>query len=328
MLSTPHLSARVTRSVFISIIAGIGLYFIGIVSTDYEPTKQAILSFPVEGWLIILGLSLVNYLLRFLRWDIYIQTLSKIRIKKKYHLAYYLGGFALSTTPGKAGETIRSLYLIHHGITFTQSISVFFVERFLDLLTITLLSFAVVYLFSDYTLIVIITTVVAISLLPLMHSQFFINGLTTLSTKLHNKRLSGIISHLTNLLQSSSQLLKNRMLYGGLGIGMVAWAAEGIGLWILLHYLGQDIAIMAAVGIYAIAVLVGALSLLPGGLGTTDVVMAILLVSLGIDHATAVAATLICRVATLWFAVLLGFIMIGLLFLRGITPSTSITDEG
>jgi len=327
MLTSPYLSARITRSVFISIIAGIGLYFIAIVSTDYEPTKRAILSFPLEGWLIILSLSLINYLLRFVRWDIYIKTLSNIRINTKYHLAYYLGGFALSTTPGKAGETIRSLYLIHHGISFTQSISAFFVERFLDLLAITLLSFAVVSLFSDYTLIVVITAIVAIALLPLMHSQFFLNRLTTLSIKIQNKRLSETLSHLTNLLRSSSQLLKNRILYGGLSIGMIAWAAEGIGLWVLLHYLGHDIAIMAAVGVYAIAVLVGALSLLPGGLGTTDVVMAMLLVSLGIDHATAVAATLICRVATLWFAVLLGFIMISLLFFKGITPSKPSTEE-
>jgi len=50
----------------------------------------------------------------------------------------------------------------------------------------------------------------------------------------------------------------------------------------------------------------GALSFMPGGLGGDEAVMVGLLVWQGLDAADAVAATVIIRVTTLWFAVLLG----------------------
>jgi len=50
----------------------------------------------------------------------------------------------------------------------------------------------------------------------------------------------------------------------------------------------------------------GALSFLPGGLGVTEGTMTLALVRWHLDRATAVAATLLTRLATLWFAVLLG----------------------
>lgn len=73
---------------------------------------------------------------------------------------------------------------------------------------------------------------------------------------------------------------------------------------------------MTGVGIYAIAVLAGALSFLPGGLGGTEAVMGVLLVAFGADGATAVAITLLCRLATLWFAVALGGLAVAVLGMR------------
>ena len=51
--------------------------------------------------------------------------------------------------------------------------------------------------------------------------------------------------------------------------------------------------------------------MLPGGLGATDASIAFLLVSLqNVAQNIAVAATLIIRVATLWFAVLVGIVSV------------------
>jgi uncharacterized protein (TIRG00374 family) len=70
--------------------------------------------------------------------------------------------------------------------------------------------------------------------------------------------------------------------------------------------MGVDVPAALAVGIYAVSVLVGALSFIPGGLGSTEAVMGLMLGLVGADLTTAVSATLVCRLATLWFAVLLG----------------------
>jgi uncharacterized protein (TIRG00374 family) len=96
----------------------------------------------------------------------------------------------------------------------------------------------------------------------------------------------------------------------GLAIGVLAWFAEGFGFWWLLAALGHPLPLTTAVFIYAFAMLVGGLSFLPGGLGSSEAVMIGLLVLNGFPEPAAVTATLICRLATLWFAVGLGVIFL------------------
>jgi uncharacterized protein (TIRG00374 family) len=64
--------------------------------------------------------------------------------------------------------------------------------------------------------------------------------------------------------------------------------------------------VTTAVFVYAFGMLVGGLSFLPGGLGSSEAVMIGLLMMHGFPESAAVTATLICRLATLWFAVGLG----------------------
>jgi uncharacterized protein (TIRG00374 family) len=80
--------------------------------------------------------------------------------------------------------------------------------------------------------------------------------------------------------------------------------SAGLALKSRLEFLYASV--LLAVGIYSISVLAGALSFIPSGLGSTEAVMVLLLTLVGADTPTAVAATLICRLAILWFAVVIG----------------------
>ena len=77
-------------------------------------------------------------------------------------------------------------------------------------------------------------------------------------------------------------------------------------MYFALDLLGAEISLPLAVGIYATGILVGALSFLPGGIGSAEAVMIGLLVLAGVDLTTATAATLICRIAALWYSIALG----------------------
>jgi uncharacterized protein (TIRG00374 family) len=70
--------------------------------------------------------------------------------------------------------------------------------------------------------------------------------------------------------------------------------------------MGDPLPLALAMSIYATSMLAGALSFMPGGLGGAEAVMVALLVWQGMDTGTAVAATLIIRLTTLWFAVVIG----------------------
>ena len=313
---------RFQRPILLSIIIGIALYFGALFLGDYEATKSSFARVPWYAWLIIFGLSLLNYGLRYIRWDWFIRDLSGVRIPHRFHLSYYLAGFALSTTPGKAGESVRSFYLKRHGIPFNQSISTLFVERLMDLLTIVILSVLAAYYFEDYRIFLVITLVVIFGSLPVIHSRKVLAWLERKAQNMAGKWATAG-GHMVRLLESSAMLLKNRQLYGGMMIGIIAWGAEGIGFWYTLQVLGQDVDWALAASVYGIAVLVGALSFLPGGLGSTELVMGLLLVAMGVDEGVAVAATLICRIATLWFAVFIGLGVAGGLAMKGISPGIS-----
>ncbi|MAR93179.1 MAG: lysylphosphatidylglycerol synthase transmembrane domain-containing protein [Pseudomonadota bacterium] len=310
---------RFQKPIILSVIVAIGLYFGAMFLGDFQETGAAIARVGLAGWLVILSLSLLNYALRYWRWEWYLTKLSTRPIPHRRHLAYYVSGFALSTTPGKAGETIRSLYLKQHGIGYSVTISTFFVERFQDLLTIVLMASAAAVLFEGYNLVVVLTAAVVFGSLPVLHSRWLMHRLERATAVLPQK-FANLLGHLLELLKSSAVLLKNKELLGGIALGITAWVAEGIGFWYLLECLGQDVTLLAAVGIYGVAVLVGAISFLPGGLGSTEAVMGLLLISIGVPEPVAIAATLICRIATLWFAVFIGLIVAGALASRGIVP--------
>jgi uncharacterized membrane protein YbhN (UPF0104 family) len=66
-------------------------------------------------------------------------------------------------------------------------------------------------------------------------------------------------------------------------------------------------------------VLIGGLSFLPGGLGSTEAVMTTLLGKMGYALGDALLITLSCRLVTLWLAVILGWLAV--LILRQRAPA-------
>ena len=87
-----------------------------------------------------------------------------------------------------------------------------------------------------------------------------------------------------------------------------ARAAEGAGFWIVVRAYDPGAGPFAALFDYAASTLLGAVSMLPGGLLASEGALAALLGARGLDAAAAASATLIIRAATLWFALrLLGW---------------------
>ena len=115
---------------------------------------------------------------------------------------------------------------------------------------------------------------------------------------------------LATLVGQAGRLTRGSTLGLGFALALLAWAAEGYALYLIVASMGATMNAAAATGIYAIALLGGALFLIPGGLGSTEAFMFLLLVRAGMDPAAAGAATVISRVTTLWFAVLLGWIVL------------------
>jgi uncharacterized protein (TIRG00374 family) len=316
---------RLLQSLVWSLIIAIGIYTTTVLATDFHAVSEVAVRLGILGWALVLALSLVNYGLRFLRWHVYIARLGNY-IPSARHLAYYLAGFAFTTTPGKAGEAIRSVYLKRHRVSYNNSLTVLFVERFIDLAAMVVLSFAAVFAFRESQWPVAMVAIVVIVMLPLIRSRELLRFLEWASHWASSAKIKNLITHISSILRSSSALLESAPLFGGLLIGLLSWGAEGFAFALILNYLGADVSVWTALGIYAASMLAGAASFIPGGLGSTEAVMILLLGLASVDTPTAIAATFICRIATLWFAVAIGFLAIGLLELSGIKLSVKLSE--
>lgn len=115
-----------------------------------------------------------------------------------------------------------------------------------------------------------------------------------------------------NLYESAHLLLRVKPLLIAIALGILAWFAECVAFFLVLIGIGQTptmLLLLQATFIYAAASLFGAVSMLPGGLGATEGGLALLLEQIvNVAREQSVAAALIVRLCTLWFAVLLGVI--------------------
>ncbi len=282
------------------------LVYVGIALTvDATRVVDALTRLGLSGIAAVLGLSIANYLLRFSRWQLYISRLGH-RLPALRHLIIYLSGFAFTLSPGKAGEAIRSMYLRDHGVSYPESLAAFFVERMLDVLAMVILAALVVAAHPEYrSLIAGALLVVMLILVGVSRPQLPVS-LDAFAAR-RSGRIAGLSSGLANLLRSSRRLLQPWPLIYGIALGLIAWGTLGAGFFLICRGLHATVAPLAAIGIYAMAVLVAnAAIFLPGGIGGMEIVVVALLRAEGVSLQSAVLAALLCSLASLWFAVLIG----------------------
>lgn len=293
--------------VLFSAVAAVMGYILFAVWSDFNGFIHALRKIGWAESAAILGLSLLNYALRFVRWQWYLSRLGHA-IPTQRSAVIYFAGFALTTTPGKAGEVVRSLYLQRgYKVPLSHSLAAFFAERFVDLLAILLLSALVVVAMNRYQGLLIGVALLLGVVLLLVQRPAWLNAITPCLHRLPS-RLAVVLEKIPRLLSAAGMLLKGGILFGGLLLSLVAWGAEGVAFYLILHFMELPGSVVAGIAIYSIAVLAGALTFMPGGLGGTEAVMILLLIALGCTPADAGAATIVCRLTTLWFAVILGLI--------------------
>ncbi len=107
----------------------------------------------------------------------------------------------------------------------------------------------------------------------------------------------------------AASLLRARLLAEMTAVSAAAWLCECLAAYVCVRGLEIDLSLADTIVVFSVGSLAGALSLLPGGLGVAEASMTGLIRVLGdTTKATAVAATVLIRLATLWFGVALGLV--------------------
>ncbi len=300
-----------SRAVFLSIAAAACIYLGLAVWSNFHDVSEAFEQFTWWYFPIILTLTFSNYLIRFGTWQFYLSRLGITSIPRRDSFLIYLSGFAMSITPGKLGEVIRAFLLKRsHGIPVSKTGGLVLVDRLTDLAALVIIATVGAIQFSYGTkLLVGVAIAISVVLFVISHQATAEKVLALLG---RIPALGKRSEKLNELYKSTGVLLRPKNLIPILIFSTVSWSFEALGFWLAMQGLGLETSIWSAAFIYAFSTVIGALSILPGGLGLTEGSMAGLLVLINVPKAAATATTFIIRVATLWFGVAIGAISLAI----------------
>jgi glycosyltransferase 2 family protein len=306
------------RALVPTILLGVALITVFALVGDTRELADAFRRF--NWWLIvpILALTVWNYGWRFLKWQIYLGVLG-IRLSTGLSARIFLGGFAMSLTPGKVGELVKAIHVRRAtGAPVNRTSAVVAAERITDALAMLILAVVGATQYGHgRTLLAIVASLGAFGILVLQRPTL-LNRYLTMCAGL--PLLGRLVHHGTAFIDASGTLFRPAILLKAVGLGIISWSGECIAFLLVLIGLGIEPSaelLLIATFILAISSLAGGASMLPGGLGVADAGIAGLLVLLVKDEemtrSAAAAATILIRFATLWFAVILGALALALL---------------
>jgi glycosyltransferase 2 family protein len=295
-------------------LLGVALYGAFVVYAGYRDIQSSLSNFRWSAFALALALATFNYGLRFLKWQYYLSRLGVRGVSVSDSLLIFLSGFVLTITPGKVGEVFKSALLAEtHGVPAARTAPIVVAERLTDVIAVIgLIVLGSAGFSGGLRWAVAGAVLVALGLLfivwpaPMESLLGWLGQKPRLRERLVPKLKEAWLS--LRIVAGPAALLVPTLL------SIVGWGAEGVALYALLWGFGTPAPLALTVFFYATATLAGAIVPVPGGLGVAESMIQQQLVHLGrVPQAPATSAMILIRLATLWWAVVVGFVALGLL---------------
>lgn len=287
------------------VLVAIGLTGLAM-ATGWEETVSAFKVLHAPEIALLLALSLMNYFCRSLRWHVFASRLG-LATTIGQNFQHFLGGFAMSVTPGRVGELVRMRWLRREtGWSFERTAPLVLVDRASDLAAMAVLLAVSLALSATGMNGGIPVVTLAIGAAIIATRPRLLRWVGDMGHRISGYRFPRIFVRVRRAAASLSAFTGPGLLLAAGVLGVVGWMAEAYAFHLLMVWLGADLGLWKAVGIFIFATLAGGLTGAPGGLGGAEAAMVALLVLDGVPLEVAVPATLIIRVTTLWFAILIG----------------------
>ncbi len=316
-MSLEKLRGRLLVSLVLGLVVVVALMAYG----DFAQIGQVASVFQWGLIPLILGLTLVNYLLRFAKWHYYLHVIGAGATPVLDSFMMFFSGLAMVVTPGKVGEWLKS-YLLKEsqGVPIGKSAPILVAERLTD--AVAMLALASVGLLTTQSGWQVAASVLGLAAFLVFVVQYrpLADRLLSIGEKL--PVLSTRAHHLRDFLDSAQSLLQPRSLAVGIGLGFFSWGSESLAFVMILAGMGLEVnlpLITHAAFIMNTSILAGSLVMLPGGLGVAEGgITGLSQLLLGLTPERAVVSTLLIRFCTLWFSMVLGLVALSI-FSRRLT---------
>lgn len=300
------------RKALWAVILGVAVYTALVLRSDVSRVGRAISAIHPAWIPLFLALPLSNYFLRFLKWHYFLRRVGVV-IPRGESLLVFIAGFSMTVSPGKFGELVKCVILKERrGVPVAATSPVVVAERITDLLSMVCLAAAGAALSGGGAVLPAIAAgVVFVSLAMVFLLWTPAWGLAA-RTVSRLPVLKAKTEALEAFRQSAITLLDFRSMLVSVPLGILGWGLEALVLCAVAASMGVSLPAGVALLSHAAGTIAGAVSMIPGGLGLTELTIDGILGG-SMTHAQAVVTTLLMRFCTLWFGVLLGLAVIAVL---------------
>jgi len=210
--------------------------------------------------------------LRVFRWKLYLKGAGEAVSYSNCAYSYMPSLFLSNLTPARVGEPVRSYFLKRlTGISMLKSIPAVVIERVMDVLSLVVISLLFVAVFGEPQFVYIDVALVAVIiigvLVVLKSERLTAKAFGFLFSRDFVKKMSGREVTGKEAAQTfySGVRMKGRYLATTFLLSLAIWGLEGLIFFMAFLSLGLGVPLVLAASAFAISVLVGLVTLLPGG---------------------------------------------------------------
>jgi uncharacterized membrane protein YbhN (UPF0104 family) len=327
-VNTKSIRNRLLISMLFGIIVYAGLTAYG----DFRDVAKSFGEFHWELLPLILLVTCGNYGLRFVKWEFYLTQVGVAGLRRSDSFLIYFSGLGMVVTPGKVGEWLKS-YLLRelHGTPVTRSAPILLAERLTDSLALLLICGLGVAFFGPelwpVVAVIGVGSVVAIGVSrhrPTAHGLLGLLGRTPFVRR--------FAPRFEELYESTYVLLEPKSVAAMTALSVGSWSFEVLAFYLTLAGLGVDASLdtlLKSAFILPIATLAAAVAFVtPGGLGVAEgLITSLSRELLDMSRSAATVATVIIRIATLWFGVIIGLATFAVLTRRLSRQGVSLSGD-
>jgi uncharacterized protein (TIRG00374 family) len=315
---------RLRRNLVLALALGAAVYMILAIHSYFPKLAAALEYFDYALIPAILGLVALSYVGRFLRWTYYLRVL-KVPVPMGINAAIFTSGLSMTISPGKLGEVLKSVFVRRvSGAPIARTAPAVIAERATDGTGMVLWGFLGAFALNLPPWTMLMFLAVAIFGIAVLRSKRLSLAAERILAKL--PLVNRFAPHLRDFNGASNELLGTAPLLVGTAISFVSWGLECTGVYLCAVGLGVDKPFLLIVFVFAVSSLLGVLSMLPGGIGAVEASLYGQFVTVAnLSTGVAGALTLIIRLATLWFATLLG--ICGLLLVQRLLGDVTLDQD-
>ena len=291
------------NKVWLVILFAVVVYLIMGIYADFGSLLSAIEKF---NWVFIplmLILVLIAYLIRFLKWSLFLKS-AGVHLKLKDNLFVFFSGMGMIITPAKVGEIWKG-WLIRdiNGEKLSKTVPVVITDRVTDVIGLVILSLLGILYYKE--------GIYILAALLLIFAAFFVairsEKISGMLISVLEKRAGKYSKDIKTMHATFLQLMHPKNIVGLSFLSAFAWFFECLALYFVIIGFGQSISIILSTFVFSFASLIGAISMIPGGLGIAEATISGMLQYFGLTSVDSVGAAIIIRFGTLWFGAILGF---------------------